>query len=1092
MFLGDAKAAESQLNMAAAKPTYTMEQITALMWQAKPIWTETVIGYAFPSAVPGFYGSYMSSQLSFLSASQKAYGGSAVGAWAALIPQQLAETSADKAQLLFFNAQSGAIGANALAAANYPDANGANSESGDVYLSSTLFAESVYATSIASTLIHEIGHALGLSHPGPYNGCGFTYGDAAAYEQDSGQYSIMSYFPASVTGANHTDASGKTWSAQTPLLHDVATIQWLYGVNLATRATNTVYGFNSTAGSPEYDFSTLGRPPVETIWDGGGVDTLDLSGYTTVSHIDLNEGAFSDVGGLTKNLSIAFGTQIENAIGGKGNDSLTGNALPNVLQGGAGNDMINGGDGFDTAVFAGQRSSYTVVSQNGFVIVTDNSGSDGMDVLTHIEQLRFADQSVDLEAAASMPVLSLRPVTILEGASGSLHTALIEVTLSQLSSSAVTFIYTTVDGTAAAGFDYVAATGSVTIAPGQSSALIAVSVMGDSIAERDGAFGLRLANLTGATAAATTLLAPGLVSIVDDDVTAIDDIGATPATARALPVNVTSTSAINTQGDVDWFRVTLQKDGTYTMHVTGQATGGGTLPFSTLQIYDANGTVLVSKSGGTLTQNTSGDTVLTVSALPAGDYFVAVSSQSVPGSTAATTGTYTLLVEPTTGDDIGSTPLTAFVLGQTDAYENIAYQRATLNSASDSDWFQVRLTAGHRYEFYVFGADSNGGTLGASSLALYDNLGNIIIPTTDGGFGRDAKISFTAPATGTFYAAVAAPQGNFDASGTYLFWQHGLDPAPRDQLVLQMPDGQVKAWDASLGAAGLYTMLTLDKGDNVVGAGHVSASPYGGLIIQKADGSFMRWASGDGIIADWAGGGGWTALPELKGMRVLGADGFAGSVGLPNYLQAQMIVAQSGDSIVFESTQGGVTTGFGAVSFGAGIPGYPAATLTPGDTFVGFIHTMGATHSAGLADRARPFEYADLLMRNPVSGAVSTWNFAGHQDYALSLDWQVVGIGNLTGGVAEDLLLYNAGSKTFSAWDMGAGSAGFLTVALPTGASVLTVANINGAGYDDIVFQDTATSHTWYWDGSAFHDLGTVLTGGVTLVGVIEGTPVAA
>jgi serralysin len=1090
MIMND-QAGDSLVNLPAAKPSYTIEQITALVWQAKPIWTDAVIGYAFPTAVPAFYGSYMASQLGYLSTVQKASAAAALRTWAELIPKQISETSVDKAQLLFFTAQAGAIGSNALAAANYPDTNGAASESGDVYISNGLFTESVYANTIASTMIHEVGHALGLSHPGPYNGCGFTYEDAAAYAQDSQQYSIMSYFSAASTGANHTAANGSTYGALTPLLHDIATIQWLYGVNVATRSSNTVYGFNSTAGSPEYDFSMLGRPPVETIWDGGGVDTIDLSGYTTASNLDLNEGAFSDVGGLTKNLSIAFGAMIENAIGGKGNDYLMGNALPNVLQGGAGNDMINGGDGVDTAVFSGLRDRYTIVTQDGRVTVTDISGVDGVDVLTHIEQLRFADQTVILESLASLPALSLRPVTILEGASGSRHTALIEVMLSQVSSNAVSFTYTTVDGNAVAGIDYVAATGSVTIAAGQTSALIPVSVLGDSINDMDKVFGLQLNALTGATASAATLAATGLVTIIDDDVSSVDDIGATAATARALPINVVSTSAINTQGDVDWFRVTLAKDGTYTMRVTGQATGGGTLPFSTLQIIDSSGAVLVSKSGGTLTQNTSGDTVLTMSGLAAGDYFVAVSSQSIPGSSAATTGSYTLNVEPSTGDDMGNTPLTAFVLGQTDAYENIAYQRGTINSASDSDWLQLRLTAGHRYEFYVFGADTNGGTLGASSLALYDNLGNTVIPRTDGGYGRDAKISFTAPATGTFYAAVAGTKGNFDASGTYLFWQHGLDPAPRDQLVLQLPDGQVKAWDASLGAAGLYSLLTLEKGDNVVGAGHVSFSPYGGLIVQKADGSYMRWSSGEGIIADWAGGGGWTALPGLTGMKVLGADGFAGSVGQPNYLQAQMIVAQNGDKLVFESTQGGETIGFGATNFGAGVQGYAAATLPKGDNFVGFIHTQGAAHSADLADKARPFQYADLLMRNPVTGAVSTWNFAGHQDYALSLDLQVVGIGNLTGGVAEDLLVYNTKDKSFSAWDMSAGASGFRSVALPAGASVLAVANIDGAGYDDILFQDTA-SHTWYWDGAAFHDLGTVLTGGVTLVGVLEGTPVSA
>ncbi len=103
-----------------------------------------------------------------------------------------------------------------------------------------------------------------------------------------------------------------------------------------------------------------------SVWDGGGNDTLDFSGFTQNQKINLNEASFSDVGGMVGNVSIAQGVTVENAIGGSGNDLLIGNNAANVLKGGAGNDIIYGaggadqlwgGSGSDTFVFAASTDS---------------------------------------------------------------------------------------------------------------------------------------------------------------------------------------------------------------------------------------------------------------------------------------------------------------------------------------------------------------------------------------------------------------------------------------------------------------------------------------------------------------------------------------------------------------------------------------------------------------------------------------------------------------------------------------------------------------------------------------------------------------
>jgi serralysin len=290
------------------------------------------------------------------------------------------------------------------------------------------------------TLVHELGHSLGLLHPGEYNGASATsYDVSALYAQDTHQYSIMSYWSGQVTGA-----LAYNWSlfrlnwVQTPMLHDIVTIQAKYGADPTTRSDDTTYGFNSNAGRDVFDFS-VNPYPYLAIYDAGGVDTLDLSGFTANQFVNLQPGSFSSVGAAIPtaatinanraahyeatgefypdvtqaqvngfaagwmntvfqriaqftgtggifasahdNLSIAYGTVIENAIGGSARDLLWGNDVANRLEGRGGQDVLNGFKGADILIGGDHNDFFQFSTLNDFGnVIVDFTPGDKIDV----------------------------------------------------------------------------------------------------------------------------------------------------------------------------------------------------------------------------------------------------------------------------------------------------------------------------------------------------------------------------------------------------------------------------------------------------------------------------------------------------------------------------------------------------------------------------------------------------------------------------------------------------------------------------------------------------------------------------------------
>ena len=305
-------------------------------------------------------------------------------------------------QITFANYNSGAAGAGAFG--YYPPAGGgvwvnisqsANQNPGNLNYG-------------RQTLTHEIGHTIGFQHPGDYNaGNGNpTYNDAVYYE-DSRQYSLMSYWSETNTGG---DFQGNYAAA--PLLDDIAAVQRLYGANMTTRTGDSVYGFNSNTNRDFYTATTANSELVFAAWDAGGTDTFDFSGYADNQTIELRQGFFSNVGGLTGNVSIAMGAVIENAVGGSGRDHITGNSAANVLNGGAGNDMLYGREGNDVLLGGGASAARPsgISLGSGQLNQTANAGNNSQGTAVDLSNRFSLANDPNIGNATSTPHVTVQGV----------------------------------------------------------------------------------------------------------------------------------------------------------------------------------------------------------------------------------------------------------------------------------------------------------------------------------------------------------------------------------------------------------------------------------------------------------------------------------------------------------------------------------------------------------------------------------------------------------------------------------------------------------------------------------------------------------
>ena len=375
----------------ATKSTAPADVIHAGLSSLTASSAQHTLTYSFLTSLPATASSYDKNGFAVMSATQQTAVKKALDYISTLIDVKFTlATTAGQGDINFGqNNQSGSAGY-----ANPPYQGGGNPS----YLMLASNASSNSDFSVGSygweTLIHEIGHTLGLKHPGNYNaGGGGTPAPYLPAETDTRRYTVMSYNnptdSTNVTAKAVTGGTSYSWTSINPqsfMLYDIAALQYLYG-------SNEVAAYQTMTFAADYK-------GMQTIWAPAG-GKIDASAMSLSNIIDLRAGYFSSIGiqgpsnlpssiatyqtytGMN-NVAIAYGSAINDAVGGSGNDAFYVNA---------GNDNIDGGAGTDVVYLYGSAADWTI-SGTSSLQTAINKNSSATQTLKNIETISYYDATV--------------------------------------------------------------------------------------------------------------------------------------------------------------------------------------------------------------------------------------------------------------------------------------------------------------------------------------------------------------------------------------------------------------------------------------------------------------------------------------------------------------------------------------------------------------------------------------------------------------------------------------------------------------------------------------------------------------------------
>ena len=356
----------------------TLIQSTANAWSSNG--KGLLLTFSFMSSVPGYGGSdggtgflqpssaYQSAVRSILARLSQETG---------LTFREVTDSVSDFGQLRFgANQQASTKGYSFSAEAT----NG--QRAGDVWMDVDSVAVLSEGSEGWQALLHEIGHALGLSHPVSESN---TSGKTVLLDRwNSNAYSVMSERAS-------TNNLWQSWFG--PL--DLQALRYLYGSGSG----------DSHPGNDSYKFTnSIGRFD-STISDASGYDTLDLSQISQGAYVDLTPGTFSSIGisptgGTSINkIYIDSSSLIEELIGTAYDDVLIGNSTNNVFYPGLGNNFVDGAGGFNVVKMNSNRADFSLFkdSATGHVWLQASDGASGANEIQNIDRISFKDCAIALD-----------------------------------------------------------------------------------------------------------------------------------------------------------------------------------------------------------------------------------------------------------------------------------------------------------------------------------------------------------------------------------------------------------------------------------------------------------------------------------------------------------------------------------------------------------------------------------------------------------------------------------------------------------------------------------------------------------------------